>query len=253
VNELKEGCIMPNSASFRDYWSMRTGSDHTRRPGLDVFRIAAGEVRAFMVPASYRAFLDLGSGAGEVFAHLGIAPEAYSGVDYSPTMIETFKRRWPDVNVELGDATTYRSDHRFEFILVNSVLQHCSPDEVKRCFENTAAMLSPTGRILMGNVPDRSQHSRYRAGMFLRRTERHSTRIVRRVRYLADAVRHGRVDSIGYWYHPEKFVDLAAGVGLECSIFGCLLYPYRFSALLTHPGAPAEVLATARRAEASAP
>ena len=38
--------------------------------------------------------------------------------------------------------------------------------------------------------------------------------------------------SVGFWYTPQEIARVAEAAGLDCAIFGCVLYPYRFSALL---------------------
>jgi hypothetical protein len=46
-----------------------------------------------------------------------------------------------------------------------------------------------------------------------------------------------RNDRIGFWYTPAEVARLAQPLGLECAILGCVLYPYRFTAVLSRPSA----------------
>ncbi len=218
-----------NEDEFHDYWQRKTDSDHVLREGVDVFRIGAGEIQPFLHGA--RSVLELGCGAGELLGHLALERSAYLGVDFSRSIVDTFKARHPGVRVELGEASTFTVGEKFDFILVNNVIQYCAPWRTLAIIQNAAGLLAPGGRIFLGNIPNRHARLSYLRGHFT--TERPGAfvrwvRLVRAFLFIAS----NRNDRIGYWYAPADIARFAKPLGLEVAIFGCVLYPYRFTAVL---------------------
>lgn len=222
--------------AFRDYWSTKHDSDHSVRPGVDVFEIAAGEIRAFYDPNRWPRTLEIGCGAGEVFAHLGFSQANYLGVDVSATILEQFRERHPGVTTKLGDAVSFVADTSFDFILINNVVQYMPWSEVRHVISNVRRMLAPGGRALIGNVPDRQLRMRYQRQAFARSRRRLHIRLasfaLESVRALLSPGAPTR--RLGYWHARKDFAIAAAGEGLSAEFFGCLLYSYRFSAVLQH-------------------
>ena len=105
------------------------------------------------------------------------------------------------------------------------------------CLLSLRAMLAPGGRIFLGNVPDRAQRVAYLRGHF--NPERRAA-LARLARFFRSwlAVLGSDTDRIGFWYTPGEIARMAGQAGFDCAIFGCLLYPYRFSALLSHGKIP---------------
>jgi SAM-dependent methyltransferase len=232
-----------NEEFFRDFWSRKTDSDHPPRPGIDVFPIGAGEIQGFL-PKPPARVLEIGCGAGELFQHLSLDRSAYLGVDFSESMLATFRARHPGVRVVHGEATTFFVEETFDFILVNNVIQYCRPWMTSACVKNLARMLAPGGRILLGNVPNRRQRLAYVRRRFAPESAGPLRWLWRLVRGLAIVALSDTDSSVGFWYTPPEIARIAASAGLDAAIFGCVLYPYRFSALLTHraprglPGEP---------------
>jgi SAM-dependent methyltransferase len=219
-------------AAFNVYWSRKTDSDHVPRPGWDVFRIGASEIQPFVQGAPR--VLEIGCGAGELFEHLEVDRSGYLGIDFSRSMLDAFSRRHPDVRVQLGEADTFSTKERFDLVIVNNVVQYCAPWTTYACLRNCADALDEGGRIFVGNVPHRGLRLAMLSGAFESTRAAWPRRALRYLRALA-AVALDHTDRIGYWYTPTQFGRMATGLELECSIFGCLLYPYRFTAVLRRP------------------
>ena len=99
---------------------MRAGN-----PRIDL-RLAAEAVDA--AGLSGASLLEVGCGSGyysEVFARLPKTRIAYSGMDYSPAMIQRARSRYPGVAFEVGDATqmSYGSDS-FDIVFNGVSLMH---------------------------------------------------------------------------------------------------------------------------------
>jgi SAM-dependent methyltransferase len=222
---------------FEQYWSKKTDSDHSQREGFDVFRIAASEIQAFHQPQLKRV-LDIGCGAGEVYAHLGAARgEHYLGVDFSASQLATFQSQHPDVRLAQGDVSTYSTAERFDFIIVNNVIQYCTPSMTQQALKNLSAMLAPGGRLVLGNVPQRSLRASYHQGLFSDRARPRLRALLRKPAIVASTLLRP-VDRVGHWYEPSEFRAWANALGMTSSFFGCLLYRYRFTAVLSHGEQP---------------
>jgi SAM-dependent methyltransferase len=223
-----------NDAYFREFWKHRTDSDHPPRPGIDVFPIGAAEIQGFLGRGARGKVLDLGCGAGELFQHLELDRASYLGVDFSDSMLETFSAKHPGVRVVKGDAATFFTEERFDFILVNNVIQYCRPWMTRSCLGNLRRMLAPEGRILLGNVPNRRLRLAHVRRQFSPERPGLLAWLFRLVRGLAIVALSDTDGSVGYWYTPQEIACMAEELELDCALFGCVLYPYRFSALLTH-------------------
>jgi SAM-dependent methyltransferase len=224
-----------NEDDFREYWQHQTDSNHPARPGIDVFPIGAGEIQAFLGDAAGRRVLEIGCGAGELFQHLRLDRAGYLGVDFSDSSLREFRARHPGVRVVKGEAATFSIAETFDFVIVNNVLQYCRPLTTMSCLLNLGPMLAPGGRVLLGNVPNRSQRLAYLRGLFSPEPRGVLARAWRLLRGWL-AILGSDTDRIGFWYTPQEIGRMAGQAGFDCAIFGCLLYPYRFSALLSRKG-----------------
>ncbi len=217
----------------REYWAHKKDSDHAVRAGIDVFRIGAGEIMAFFEPARFKSVLEIGCGAGELFEHFKLDQERYLGVDFSASILEEFSRRHPNVRVRQGDAESFLIPEEFDFILINNVVQYCSPEATRRCLANLKKMLSPNGFILVGNVPNRLLRYIYEAGLLSDQTPS-AGRILWNACKSAVRPLFGRGSRIGYWYKMSEIKKFATTLDLDAYFFGALIYPYRFSVILKH-------------------
>jgi SAM-dependent methyltransferase len=218
---------------FRRYWSQKGDSDYTQRPNLDVFKIAADEIRVYFDPSWYKRILDIGCGAGEVFEYLKFDPNHYLGVDFSPSMLRAFAERHPKVRLMEGDAPSFLIPEKFDFILINGVIQYCSPEATRKCIANLKQMLSEAGAILVGNVPNRSLRYKYECGLFLDKRPSIGRMVINVCKTATNSVLKRHL-GIGYWYTTDQIRKIAAKQELDTWFFGSLLYPYRFSVLMRH-------------------
>ncbi|MFH1263144.1 MAG: class I SAM-dependent methyltransferase [Pseudomonadota bacterium] len=221
------------SDRFAEYWSRKKDSAHTPRPKVNVFRIAASELSGFLDPSVHRKILEIGCGAGEVFEHLNIDRTRYLGIDFSRTVLAEFGKRHPDVRLALGELSTYRSPEQFDFIIVNNVIQYCSPADTLRALTNLKAMLSPDGFMFLGNIPDQRFRFAYETGVF---SQDPSWGVLPLLQGLKGVLKilAGRKTGVGFWYRRRDVRSWCKNLGLDTQFFGSLLYPYRFSCLAFH-------------------
>lgn len=86
---------------------------------------------SFIVPAGQRV-LELGCGLGDLLA--AVRPARGVGVDFSPAMLDLARERHPDLVFCEADATRFRSEERFDYIIASDLVND-APD-VQALFEN---------------------------------------------------------------------------------------------------------------------
>jgi SAM-dependent methyltransferase len=110
----------------------------------------AGEQVALLIAAKRARglpVLDVGAGTGRLAPVLGLLSDEYVAVDYSPNMVDAFRRCHPDLTVSVGDA---RDLHQFDdasFGLV--VFSNNGIDAVDR--DERTGVVSELGRVVTGS------------------------------------------------------------------------------------------------------
>lgn len=114
---------------------------------------------------------DLGCGPGHVTAHLaGLGLDAH-GVDASSRMVETARRRHPEVRFETGEMDALAlPDGGLGGIVAWWSILHTPPDRLPGLFAEFRRVLAPGGRLLLGFHAGNGEPytSRKRAGVRVR-------------------------------------------------------------------------------------
>src|SRR5262249_49499283 len=86
-------------------------------------------VYRFLIPAESRV-LEVGSGGGDLLAAVG--PSRGVGVDFSSKMIEAARKRHPELEFITTEATSFKSDEKFDYIILSDLVNDAS--DVQRLF-----------------------------------------------------------------------------------------------------------------------
>jgi len=84
----------------------------------------------FLVPPNLKV-LELGCGTGDLLA--AVKPSRGVGVDFSVGLLQEAKQRHPELDFHVSEAASYKSDERFDYILLSDLVNDV-PD-VQRLFE----------------------------------------------------------------------------------------------------------------------
>lgn len=79
----------------------------------------------------------------------------FLGCDISPNSIKLANELYKSNNVEfrVDDMTSFKSDHKFDFIVFPDVLEHIPVDQHANLFKNVAAVCKPDAKVLI-NIPE---------------------------------------------------------------------------------------------------
>lgn len=112
--------------------------------------------------------LEVGCGAGNLLIPLSFFVKSIVGVDHGSCLCK-LKERFPGAapgigNVQLiaGDFLDLTLDGKFDKIIVYSVLHYLADgDEVMKFVNKTMSMLAPGGKLLLGDLPNKSKKERF--------------------------------------------------------------------------------------------
>jgi trans-aconitate methyltransferase len=97
-------------------------------------------------PQSGERILDLGCGTGQLTQQIAIAHAQVTGIDRSPTMIETAQQNYPALEFLVADAQSFEVDRPFDAVFSNAVLHWIlDPDSV---IYSVYQALKPGGRFV---------------------------------------------------------------------------------------------------------
>lgn len=128
----------------RDTWS-RCADNY-----IDTFAGITQETVALLIEAGEiqagSKVLDIGSGPGNIAGQLAKVGASVTGVDFSSEMVETAKKRYPQISFKLADAEElpFEADS-FDAVVANYVVHHLARPE--KAFGEVCRVLRPGGRF----------------------------------------------------------------------------------------------------------
>ena len=107
--------------------------------------------------------LDVACGTGVLFPdYLARDPGSVTAVDISPEMVKIAQRKFPQVQVLCGDATTMKSDKQFDCIVVYNAFPHFP--EPEKLIKTLAGFLKPGGTLTIAHGMSRAAIDRHHNG-----------------------------------------------------------------------------------------
>ena len=210
------------------FWADQHDPRHPKTSGFSLSH--GGEFGLMGVNATGKRVLELGCGSGSLFEVVGFdSAKSYRGVDFSEKMLETFRATHPGVSVQYADAANYIDESKYDLIFSNALIQYFSPNMVENHFANARSMLAPGGMIVIGSIPWRGARVAFHLRAYYPGSGMH---VMKRLAVLARS--YAGIDAIGHWHSYRIFSKLAQKHGLTATYFGCVQYPYRFHARMSH-------------------
>jgi lipopolysaccharide exporter len=221
---------------FRRYWSDKPGPLH----GSDTpefYRAYAAEIRNLFPTRDPGQILEIGCGDGSAFPYLDVPVGSYKGVDFSQHFLEAFRDRYPGVDLNCAEGSSYvEKGRQFDVIFSNEVVQHFDPGMLDRHLQNARRMMHSESVLILGSVPDSTHRRPFDAGAYAATTESRSHRSIRKLKVMIR--RASGIDYFGFWYTHDQIAAVAKRHRFRLRVVQSKLQPYRFHAVL-FPDAPA--------------
>jgi len=138
---------------FKAFWAKQTSPLHPSDTP-EFRRMYASEMRILFDDASPKRVLEIGCGNGTLFEFLGFNCLQYKGVDFSPSLLEGFKSRYPGVNLELREGSSYvDKDNKYDLIFSNEVIHNFDMPMLDRHFACARAMMHEKSLFICASIP----------------------------------------------------------------------------------------------------
>jgi cyclopropane fatty-acyl-phospholipid synthase-like methyltransferase len=212
---------------WKKYWQDKSDPLH-RANTANHYRSYASELRVLFNDLTPHSVLELGCGNGAFYEYLRFdKAHVYKGVDFSPSMIDFFKKAHRAVDLECLDAAAYRDDNKYDLIFSNGLVQYFDQQMLSKHFVNAKSMMQETSLFICGSVLWKTQRFKYLSGELIKGRKRSIVKgfigYVRRVVFN---------DPMGIWYNPSDIEALALKNEMTCEFYASMHYLSRFHAVM---------------------
>lgn len=212
---------------FRKFWADKSTPLHGNDSG-EFYQNLALELKALFPVALRSKVLEIGCGDGRLFQYLDLPGDSYTGVDFSPTLLDLFRSRHPELQLCCAEGSSFlESSGKYRLIFSHGVVQYFDQEMLHLHFENARRMMGDDSFLVCASVLDKARRNQHEAGLHVKGT------VARIIRITKSAVlRMLAMDVMGYWYSREEFARIANAHGFEASFTDSRIFFYRFHATL---------------------
>jgi trans-aconitate methyltransferase len=219
---------MTKSKDFwQEFWKTKSDPLHSSNTEDYYDRMAVELNMLFKVEDNSHVY-EMACGSGTFFRKLGFHRTHYVGIDYSPAMIEAFKKTEPLVDVSVADVRKYLPPNKVDLIYSNGMLQYLTVSEARELIRQCATQLNAGGAIVHAAVPWKALRWQLFSGA-LANQQQNSLRAA--AIYVAELTR--LKPSLGTWFSLQSLRKIGDENGLKVTFFGSHYYPYRFHVKMT--------------------
>ena len=218
---------MSNSdAYWNEFWANKADPLHSGSDDAYYDQLAS-ELR-IILPNNFSSVFEVGCGNGCFYERLGFDKAAYHGIDYSPAMIASFAKNFPNASVAVQDFRDYAGTPGLDLIFSHGVVQYITISEFDEQIARSRNLLQNGGHIVHAGVLRKSSR---RAMMTGELWDNPGNPIKNGLRYLTELL--GLRRTMGHWYSLPQVRKIAHKHGFNAKFYGSLLYPYRFHVVMT--------------------
>ena len=140
-------------AYWKNFWMDKT--DPMSRTGDEAhYDFMASELMVLLGQRPFEFVVEIGCGTGVYYKRLGFDKTSYTGVDFSRSMLGTFKQQYPDAPVFLCEnGASYEPAKPVDLIFSHEVIQLFALRDIDTHLGIAARALTPRGRILHAGIP----------------------------------------------------------------------------------------------------
>ena len=212
---------------FQKFWADKSSPLHGSS-SWEFYQKLAAELKALFPLALHSKVLEIGCGDGSLFPYLDLPGDRYTGVDFSPKLLELFRSRHPELQLCCAEGSSFlESNGKYRLIFSHGVVQHFDREMLHRHFENARRMMCDDSLLVCASVLDKSRRNHYEAGLHTKGTAARMLRMSK-----STVLRMLALDVMGYWYSRAEFERIANAHGFEASFTESRIFSYRFHAVL---------------------
>ncbi|GGH65004.1 MerR family transcriptional regulator [Paenibacillus silvae] len=109
---------------------------------------ALEQIVQWISPVSGEAGLDIGTGTGNLAGRMLNQGAVMTGIDQSREMLRTCRRKYPQMQVKLGNFLALPfADHSFDFVVSSFAFHHLGPDQQRLALEEMQRVLKNTDTV----------------------------------------------------------------------------------------------------------
>jgi cyclopropane fatty-acyl-phospholipid synthase-like methyltransferase len=212
---------------WKKYWQDKSDPLH-RANTADHYKRYAAELRVLFNHLTPRSVLELGCGNGDLYEYLRFdKADLYKGVDFSPSMIDSFKKAHPGVDLECCDASSYSDGKKYDLIFSNGVIQYFDNKMLNNHFVNAKSMMTDKSLFICASLLWKTQRFKYVSGELIKGRKRSIVRgligYIRRVFFN---------DPMGIWHNLSDIEKVAIKNEMICEFYASMNYLFRFHAVM---------------------
>jgi lipopolysaccharide exporter len=212
---------------FGKFWADKKSPLHGSN-SPEFYQNVALELKSLFPQEALSSVLEIGCGDGSLYQYLGFPDDRYTGVDFSPSLLELFRNRHPELQLCCAEGSSFiESSAKYPLIFSHAVVQHFDQEMLHRHFENARRMMGADSVLVCASVLDKSRRYQFEVGL-------HTTGTVSKIiRLSKSSVRRVLgMDVMGYWYSRDEFAKIAQAHGFEVSFTESRMFTYRFHATM---------------------
>jgi ubiquinone/menaquinone biosynthesis C-methylase UbiE len=121
-------------AAERDYWKQKNWYYYQDMEHYSSFVIPKGE-----------RVLEIGCGTGDLVA--SVKPSYGLGIDISPEMIKLARRKYPQLDFQVGNAEDLNIEEKFDYVILSDVIGYL--DDIQQAFSQLKKVTTPRTRVMI--------------------------------------------------------------------------------------------------------
>jgi SAM-dependent methyltransferase len=212
---------------WRSYWSEMSTPTHLSDT-TEFYRLYAQELRILFGERPMKRVLEIGCGNGALFPFLGFESCKYKGVDFSPTMLASFRARFPGIELECCEGSSYfDAGNKYDLIFSNGLIQHFDTLMLDHHFACVRSMMDHDSLFVCALIPWQAHRRSWYGGRFSGEGKMSWTKLAKhRVRTALNGDRFGR------WYDLRDIAEMARKHGFSVAFHGSIFYMHSFHAVM---------------------
>jgi len=135
-----------NKEDIKDFYNQTAGSREKWKKRNRFYHRSLEKYFSFIIPENIRV-IELGCGLGDLLN--AVKPSYGGGIDYSGTMIEKARNKYPDLTFHIADAEDFHSNETFDYIILSD-LAGCLWD-IQKVFHNLRRLCHDQTRVVISN------------------------------------------------------------------------------------------------------